>query len=355
MVYKLTPGTGGAWTETILYSFKGGADGAYPGAGLTLGPGAVLYGTTAAGGSTGNGTVFLLTPPKTGTAWGEQVLYSFGGAPDACGTIGQPACDGANPAGGVVVGKAGVLFGTTFNGGFAIVNKQPISAGTVFQLTPPTGGAGPWTESIIYTFKGGADGGNPEGGLTNNNGLLLGATCCGTEGVIFEVHQSGSKWIKSNLFSFAGYPLGAFPNGLIESGGVIYGTTQAGGKGGAGIVFSLTKPTTTGKPWTLTTIHAYTGGTDGGSPYAGLTLGPGGVLYGTVTVGCANGVGGVVQFTPPTGTGQPWTETILYNFTGLADGGQPDAGLILGAGSALYGTTVFGGASGYGTVFKLVP
>jgi len=135
---------------------------------------------------------------------------------------------------------------------------------------------------------------------------------------------------------------------------VLYGTTIEGGAHGQGIIFSLT-PATKGKPYTLTTIHTFTNGTDGGAPYGGVVLGPNGVLYATVTTGCAYGGGGVLQFTPPTGGSGPWTEAVLYSFTGGSDGSQPVAGVTIGKNNALYGTTEFDGASGYGTVYELIP
>jgi len=357
-VYQLTPGTGGTWTQTVLYSFKGGTDGALPSSALTLGRGAVLYGTTSAGGSSGAGTVFQLTPPVGGGAWTETVLYTFTGSPDGCGTTGQPACDGAGPLGGVIIGTGGALFGTTFGGGSVVIKGvvTPTGAGTVFQLTKPTGGTGPWTEKLIYNFQGGKDGSGPQSALIDKNGVLFGTTCCGTEGTVFDLREATGTWTKNTVYSFAGYPIGAFPTSLIiDANGVLYGSTTSGGTGGMGIVFSLTQPTTKGKPWTLATIHNYTGGTDGGSPYGALVLGPKGVLYGTVTIGGTYGSGAVVEFTPPASAGNPWTETVPYNFVGISDGSQPDASLILGANNTLYGTTAFGGSSGYGTVFSLVP
>jgi uncharacterized repeat protein (TIGR03803 family) len=206
---------------------------------------------------------------------------------------------------------------------------------------------------------GALDGAGPQTDLTLRNGILYGGAYSGTEGTIFELHQSAGKWTKANVYSFAGFGLGAFPNDVIfDSAGVLYGTTQAGGKYGAGIVYSLTATGTKGKPWKETTIWSFTGGADGGSPYAGLTLGPLGVLYGTTTVGGTYTNGTVVQFTPPASTG-PWTETVLYNFTGQGDGGEPFSAVTIGKTGALYGTTATGGTLvlpntyPYGTVFEL--
>jgi uncharacterized repeat protein (TIGR03803 family) len=369
-VYMLTPGAGGTWTPTVLYNFNGNpascgttgqpaCDGATPESTLTIGPGSVLYGTTYQGGASGNGTVFKLSPPVSGGGWTETVLYSFNGAPAGCDSGGSnPTCDGANPIGGVVLGKGGVLYGTTFNGG-GNSTKGSIGAGTAYELIPPKGGSGPWTENVIYTFLGALDGAGPQTDLTLRNGILYGGAYSGTEGTVFELHQSAGKWTKANIYSFAGFGIGAFPNDVIfDSAGVLYGTTQAGGKYGAGIVYSLKATGTKGKPWTETTIWSFTGGADGGSPYAGLTLGPLGVLYGTTTVGGTYTNGTVLQFTPPAESG-PWTETVLYNFTGQGDGGEPFSAITIGKTGALYGTTATGGTLilpntyPYGTVFEL--
>jgi uncharacterized repeat protein (TIGR03803 family) len=337
--YELTPGAGGTWSETLLYGFQGGSDGAIPDAPLTLGPSGAYYGTTFAGGSSGNGTVFELKPPaQPGGAWTETVLYSFKGGND-----------GSGPKAAVTVGAKGVLYGTTFGGGTG-------NAGTVFLLTPPAGGVGPWTESVIYSFKGAGDGNGPQAPVTLNQGNLYGTTCCGTPGgTVFRLsHAQAGAWTKATLFNFATYATGAFPSGnlAIDTKGVLYGVTTAGGPSQAGIAFSLT-PVSKGKPYKLTTIHSFTNGTDGGAPYGGVVLLTSGTLYVSVTAGCNFGVGGVAQFVPPTGSGA-WTETVLYSFMGASDGSQPQ-GIVLGSNNALFGATGFDGAAGYGTVFELIP
>jgi uncharacterized repeat protein (TIGR03803 family) len=411
-IFEVTPGT--PWTQTVLYNFQGGADGANPGAALTVGTGGVFYGTTFGGGATGNGTVFRLNPPsKAGGAWTETVLYSFqttaGGTVNVSGTAvslvsGTPFVtgsawagasiniagvnytiagvasssaltlttaagtetaanyvvssaaagpwagwpDGGNPQGGVVLLTNGKMYGTTSGGGTA-------GAGAVFQLTPPKG-AGAWTEKVIYNFLGGKDGSGPQSGLVVSNGDLFGNTCCGTVGgTVFKLAQAkGGTWSKAEVYSFTSFSTGQAPVGglAVDANGVLYGTTIEGGADGAGIVFSLT-PGVKGKPYTLKTIHTFTNGTDGGAPYGGLLLGASGVVYATVTVGCSFGAGGVLEFAPPAGGTGPWTETVLYNFTGGADGAQPYGGVVLNNNS-LFGTTAFSNdGTGYGTVFQL--
>jgi len=157
-VFKVTA-TG---TETVLHSFGSGTDGYFPAAGLILDSAGNLYGTTRSGGSGNLGTVFMLTPSGA-----ETVLPSFTGQPD-----------GAAPQGELVMDSKGNLYGTTFTGGTA-------NAGTVFKVDP----AG--NESVLYSFTGGTDGGNPSGGLVlDAKGNLLGTTVQGGlgNGVVFKLH-----------------------------------------------------------------------------------------------------------------------------------------------------------------------
>ena len=144
----------GAWTLAPLYSFKGGNDGEFPVAGLTLSSNGILYGTTLGGGagsctfydSSGCGAIFSVKPTPTRPAtplspWLENVLYSFSGGGD-----------GANPStGGLIFDKAGNLYGTTAFGG-------AFGNGVVFELSPSGNG---WTQTVLYNFTGGADGGSP--------------------------------------------------------------------------------------------------------------------------------------------------------------------------------------------------
>jgi uncharacterized repeat protein (TIGR03803 family) len=148
-VFKVTP----SGTETVLYSFAGGSDGEHPYAGVIQGSDGNFYGTTYQGGTSGNGTVFKLTPSGT-----ETVLYSFAGG----------SSDGANPEAGVIQGSDGNFYGTTLQGGAS-------GLGIVFELTP--GG----TETILHTFAGGgSDGANPSANLVQgSDGNLYGSTGAG--------------------------------------------------------------------------------------------------------------------------------------------------------------------------------
>jgi uncharacterized repeat protein (TIGR03803 family) len=143
--------------ETVLHSFAGGSDGADPEAGLIADEQGALYGTTFAGGSSNNGTVFKLTPHAKGhTAWTKAVLYNF---------CSQPSCsDGVGPVAGLIADKSGALFGTTRAGGSS-------GNGTVFKLTPPAKGQSAWKETVLHRFcsqPGCSDGSGPVASLTAN-------------------------------------------------------------------------------------------------------------------------------------------------------------------------------------------
>ena len=307
--------------ETALYSFKGGTDGASPWAGLVRGSKDNLYGTTPNGGAYGQGTVFVVTP-----AGKEKVLYNFTGG-----------ADGSGPVGGLFRASNGDLYGTAAGGGAH-------GYGTVYRLTP-TG-----AETTLYGFTGGADGAYPYAGLVgDSHGNLYGTTYLGGdfgEGTVFVVASSGERV----LYSFAGSPDGARPEAILLRGkkGDLYGTTFGGGESGCqpfgcGTVF-LVSPNGTEK-----VIYSFTGAADGANPYASLVPDGEGHLYGTTFGGGSFASGTVFEVTSLK------KETALYSFTGGADGGSPFAGLIWDTQGNLYGTTIGGGAYGYGTVFKLVP
>jgi len=175
------------------------------------------------------------------------------------------------------------------------------------------------------------------------------------------------------LYQFSNPAGGLVPNGLVDAGGALYGTTQFGGAGGSsayGAVFEMQPPAAPGGKWTQTILYTFYGlNGDGAQPLVSPTVGPGGVLYGTTRYGGidaepntpATGDGVVYELAPSTVPGGAWTETVLYKFTGFGDGNSPQAGLVLCRNpaictpGALFGTTVGGGAYGYGVVFELDP
>jgi uncharacterized repeat protein (TIGR03803 family) len=201
-----------------LYSFTGD-DGAHPQADLIADPAGNLYGTTPSGGVVGQGTVFRLDSSGSLT-----VLYNFTGG-----------SDGAAPVAGLIADAAGNLYGTASRGG-----TGTFCCGTVFQLTP----SGDLT--VLYSFTGGSDGGNPRAGL------------------------------------------------IADAAGNLYGTTGSFGPGGNGTVFQLDSS------GTFTVLHSFTV-SDGTNPQAGLIADPAGNLYGTTLDGGAFGYGTVFQLWPPTG------------------------------------------------------
>jgi uncharacterized repeat protein (TIGR03803 family) len=306
--------------ETVLHSFIPYPQGANPYANVCLGPGGKLYGTTYGGGAAGAGVVFRLN-----NAGHEAVLHSFTGG----------GADGRNPYASVICDSAGNLYGTTVNGGAA-------GLGTVFRVD----GAG--HETVLYSFTGGADGGNPLGGLIQDSaGNLYGTTsdfnCCGSAaGAVFKLDKKGHATV---LYSFTGGNDGGYPTGglIQDSAGNLYSTTEGGGTYGWGVVFKLD---TQGNE---TVLYNFTGGNDGGNPDEGVIMDSAGNLYGTTQYG---GMGcffcGVVFKLDTQGN-----ETVLYNFTGGNDGGYPFAGVIMDSAGNLYGTTLFGGSVGRGVVYKV--
>jgi uncharacterized repeat protein (TIGR03803 family) len=321
--------------ETVLYSFTGSSDGASPDAGLIRDAAGNLYGTTERGGKcrrfvAGCGTVF-----KLDTTGKETVLHRFRGA------------DGATPIAGLIRDSAGNFYGTTLLGGGTGCVRP--GCGTVFILDT-TG-----KETVLYSFTGtGGDGAFPHAGLIRAAaGNFYGTTSGGGDltcnapfgcGVVFKLDTTGKETV---LYSFTGSPDGASPDaGLIrDSAGNFYSTTSGGGGAfGKGTVFKLD---TTGNE---TVLHSFTGtGGDGALPSAGLIRDTVGNLYGTTTSGGASDYGTVFKLDTS------GNETVLYSFTGGADGATPTAGLIRDSAGNLYGTTFGGGAFGYGTVFKLTP
>jgi len=263
--------------ESILYSFAGGTDGADPQAGLAMDAAGNLYGTTAAGGPAGNGTVFKLTAPKTKNGpWTETVLYSFGAAPD-----------GATPVGGVTLDASGNLYGTTSLGGAGY--------GTVFELVP----GAPWTETILHTFQDGTDGGTPYAGLiADGAGNLYGAATqggTGGGGTTFELSPSNGSWTFNVLTSEPGWGIsGTFRNVVFDGAGNIYGTTHCDGNNSAGTIYELTP---SNGSWTYTLLYTFTGGNDGLYSISNLVL-KNGQLYGTTIDGGANGAGVIYALTP---------------------------------------------------------
>jgi len=322
---------------TALYSFTGGSDGGDPHTWLTFDSQGNLYGTTVTGGKFGFGTVFELSP-SSGTQWTETVLYSFAGAPD-----------GKNPYGGVTLDGAGHLYGTTAAGGSGGTCTGD-GCGTVFELSPS---GNTWTETVIYNFTGGNDGGGPGNGVVFGNGSLFGMTPDGglhSAGVVYELSpMPDGQWKQTVVHAFTGGDDGGVGSlGPLFYGGNFYGVTEIGGANNAGTVFQLDQTPPGG--WKLVTLYAFKGEPDAGFPYGGVTTDAERNLYGTTYFGGANGAGAVFKLS---GTGK---ERVLYSFKGGSDGSASTSALYFDQQQGkLYGTTSTGGTAGCdcGTVFDL--
>jgi uncharacterized repeat protein (TIGR03803 family) len=351
-VFELTPPAhvGGAWTETVLYTFQGSADGAFPEALMIFDQAGNLYGATSGGGfatrcSGGCGVIFELSPPSApGGAWTETVLHLFTGVPS-----GQGNGDVAWPN-NIVLGSDGDIYGMGYNGGHCFSNETGTHCyGAVFELQRPAGPAGAWHETILYIFKGPA--GGPQSAIFDRSGNLYGSAAGGPLGfgVIFQLTPTANgPWTYNDIHDFRDAPDGAFVvNGLaMDPARNIYGATLGGGNGvpGDGSVFELQPPASQGGPWTESVLYTFANGTVGNSPATGPVLDRAGNLYGAVDGGGAFNFGAVYKLTPASGS--PWTETILYNFLGGANGAAPIGGLNFGKFGALYGTTESGGIEG---------
>jgi uncharacterized repeat protein (TIGR03803 family) len=406
----------GSYTESVLYSFHGGKDGAFPGASLTFAnEEGVLYGTTLLGGgnkicTSGCGTVFKLTgSPRTG--YRERVVYRFRGAP----------IDGSGPDSPVVVDQTGAIYGTTTSGGrygpsggggtaFKIKDSTQgrhdavlwnfgngadgsdpsgmlLINGSLYGETTSGGSAAHgavykvaqsgrgFSETILYSFLGGFDGESPNGNLlVDSSGALYGTTtggggaaaCSATDGcgTVFKLARSANGYVESILYAFQGGNDGMFPenSGVVrDSKGALYGTTAEGGGGsacidygGCGTVFKLTP---NGSSYTKSTIASFQGNDDGNDPTSGVILDKAGAVYGTTMDGGGPYNPGIVYELTPSGDG--YVESVLYRFVRGADGDQPYAGLVMDKKGSLYGTTTGGGdpkcnrGVGCGTVFRL--
>ncbi len=347
--------------ESPLYTFTGtGTDGAHPYAGVLRDSAGILYGDTIGGGSNGNGVVYKLTPEATICRnalcpWNETLMHIFGP---------NHGSDGTQPDANLIEDGNRNLYGTTSSGGSS---DGGYGSGTVFKIDSQG------NYSIIYSF-----GGPPNDGLYPYAPLLLAAdgNLYGTTdqggthyaGTVFKLTPTQSGWTESVIYNFTGGADGADPSaGLIEDAqGNLYGTAGSGGSG-YGVVFELSR---NGSGWTQRVLYTFAGAPDGASPAASLLMDSSGNLYGTtseggMTSGCpfgSVGCGTVFKLTP---NGSAWTESILWAFTGGADGSLPYGPVVSDTHGNLYGAAFNGGdlnstnpncaGIGCGVVFKLTP
>lgn len=354
-----------AQVHTVLYSFQSGNDGALPTSNLISDGAGGFYGMTHSGGSSGCGgygcgTFFHLT--HSGGVWTNTVLIAFGDKPD----LDQPDFE-------LIKDSAGNFYGTSEGGGTD-------NWGTVFEISPPSQPGGAWTETILYSFTDGLDGGDPQGGVTfGPGGALYGTTVYGGPfntggcypygcGVVFQLlppAKGSTTWTEASLYNFSDIFInsGNDMKLIADRQGRLFGTTQNLGRFGAGTVFMLTPPSSQGGNWTTTDIYDFTGGADGANPLAGLIFDRAGNLYGT-TNGNAALLGTVFELSPPSGSGS-WAFKLLHTFVGTpSDGDHPQTRLTFDNRGNLYGTTYGGGITrspkcfilvGCGTIFELSP
>jgi hypothetical protein len=239
----------------------------------------------------------LLLTASFATAQNMTILHSFN-------DINNNSTDLNNPQAPLIADAAGNLYGTTVSGGTSGYD------GGVFEISPPAAIGGPWTETILYNFTGGADGTMPVGGL------------------------------------------------VMDANGALYGTTSEGGTGLYGTVFQLSPPAVQSGAWTKTILFSFDNGNDGGSPVSALVFDKSGNLYGTALAG-GGGSGGVIfELSPPAISGDPWTETVLYSFvyaTKSVTGCKPQASLLPAQNGAFYGTAMYCGANDGGVAYEIVP
>lgn len=258
----------------------------------------------------------------------ETVLYNF---------CSDPSCaDGVSPTSSLTADGKGNYYGTTNSGGAS-------EAGTVFELSP--NGNGGWNETVLYSFTGKKDGVYPFAGLVQDaSGNFYGTTVSGgakNKGTLFKVTPAGTETVVHSFGEGDGKQ--PYAGLIMDAQGNLYGTTDLGGAFGYGTVFKVTPA------GTETLLYTFTGGTDGGSPFAGLLLDARGNLYGTTYRGGLYNEGTVFEVSAS------GTEGVLYSFTGGADGASPQAGLVMDAQGNLYGTASAGGSSGAGAVFEVTP
>ena len=312
------------WTLSPLYEFIGGFDGGLPYGGLVIGPNGALFGTAETRGVSDEGTVFELRPPLSVCTsvlcyWSQTVLHAFAGYP----------VDGSEPQlENLVFDRAGNIYGTTEQGGTK-------GGGAVFELAPAGGG---YNESVLYSFGNGSDGLYPFSGVVfDTAGNLYGTTYAGgtgAAGTIYQLMPSSGAWVESVLFNFDGAngisPLSSLS---IDASGNLYGTTYGGGQNGGGVVYKLAP---SGGGWAYSALYSFSDYCDS---YSGLAIDTAGNVFGACSAGGAFQDGWIFELT---NCGQTCTLVDLHDFSGT-DGMNPYGPPVLDANGNLYGTTYFGG------------
>jgi uncharacterized repeat protein (TIGR03803 family) len=348
-VYKLAL-VSGAWQETTLYFFTGGADGGQPSAPPIFDAKGNLYGTASVGGAYGAGVVYKLSATTTGE-WQQSVLYSFTGGPD-----------GGYGFGNLVFDRAGNLYGSNSAGGNMTTTscQNTGGCGVIFALSPTPNGK--WSFHLLRTFTGDVDGVGPASLTFDASDHLFGSaagagggfTLPNAPGLVFELTPSSSgPWHDSVVYSFNNGG-GGLPSAVIfDKVGNMYGTGADGGNIvgcdsgygpiGCGVVFKIS-PLSSGK-WQETVLYSFAGTTDGSQPL-GLVF-DAGHFYGSTR-------SGAIFELSPAGNGT-WNEATVFQFYGLGSGSFPNGPLVVDPHHKLYGTTIYGGGNSGGVAFELTP
>jgi uncharacterized repeat protein (TIGR03803 family) len=335
LVYELTSNVDGQWKEEILFDFPSRDPGGFLANPVVFDSAGNLYGTTGLSQDSA-GMVYELSPSAEGR-WHQTILHVL--APNNS--------EGAFPDATVTFDTAGNLYSTAMEGG-----AYSYRDGTVFELSPTTEGG--WIDTTLLSLNG-TDGEYVQSNVVfDANGNLYGVASFGGAygyGTVWELSpQTGGTWTDTVLYSFTGGADGSSPSqGLIfDSAGNLYGTTEGGGLG-RGTVFELTPSVGS---WNETVLYSFAGTDDGRKPLSPLMFDAVGNLYGATCYGGKDDDGVVFKLTP--NGGGDWTETLLASFNGK-DGSCPSWTFAFDSGGNFYGTTNAGGAYGDGTVFEIMP
>jgi uncharacterized protein YceK len=377
---SLAPALQAAPTLTTIYTFTGAADGGSPGAGLLQGRHGNLFGTTEAGGQDGVGTVFQLSPPHAASAsYTLTTLHSFAGG-----------SDGNDPT-NIVMDVFGNIYGVTSAGGGSTACGS--GCGTVFQLRPPAPGQTAWTESVLYAFNGASDGHFPNGLSIDAFGNLYGftwggdGTCSSGCGTVYQLSPplfGHGAWRYTRLYTFTNIQdgKGPFGNPLLDVFGDIYGIAYSGGPSapggcapfsGCGEVFKLTPPWFSygaSSAWTKSTIWSFNGG-NGTGAFNSLSMDERGDILGLTNEGGINtsncpqipnsnpaGCGTAFELRHPAYPGAPWTQQMIWNFSGTGDSGFPADSALVTVHDGYVASTSGGGndpSGQYGSIVEFIP
>jgi uncharacterized repeat protein (TIGR03803 family) len=334
--------TKSGWLFNPLYIFEGKTDSGGPYASVTFGRDGTLYSTASGAGTGACGTVFNLKPPPAACTstlcfWNITVIHSFEGSGGGCA-----------PYSNVIFDEAGNLYGTSLNPGSGNVYELSPSNGTWSEsvLTAFNHGDGAYPGSgVVFDQAGNLYGTTSAGG---DNNCLQGLGC----GVVYQLTPSSSSWTNNTLYEFQGGSDGTTPEAgvVVDASGKVYGTTTGGGSGAGGTVFELSP---FNGYWTFNLLYSLTGGNQNvGGAWGTLVMDSAGILYGTTANGGSYFEGAVFKLTPSNGG---WTYTSLHDFVCSTDGCEPYDGVIFDANGNIYGTAGAGGAYDYGTVWEITP